>query len=217
MAVAGALDGMESPVAMQVADFAAGGLFAATAILAALLERRETRSGFHFDLAMHHGLRSLMLLSSGTAAERLSGRRPNYGVYRTRDSRFVSVGALEPRFWKAFCEGIERPDLEARIDDADARAEVAKVIAAKDLSYWNERFAGRDACVEAISPPEAARAHPQAVHRGCDGDAFTLPFLPGSDLGLSRAPSLGEHTEAILISLGYSRQELVELRARGVC
>jgi crotonobetainyl-CoA:carnitine CoA-transferase CaiB-like acyl-CoA transferase len=217
MAVSGALDGMEMPLAMQVADFAAGGLFAATAILAALLERKETQSGFHFDLAMHHGLLSLMLLSSGTAAERLSGRGPNYGVYRTRDGRFVSVGALEPQFWQAFCEGIERPDLEGRIDDPEARAEVAKVIEAKDLSYWNQRFARRDACVEAVSSPEAARTHPQAVHRSCDGDAFTLPFLPGSALRLSRAPSLGEHTAEILVGLGYSREEIAALRARGVC
>lgn len=217
MAVAGALDGMEAPPPIQVADFAAGGLFAATAILAALLERKETGSGFHFDLAMQHGLLSLMLLSSGEVADRLSGRRPNYGLYRTRDSRFVSVGALEPRFWQAFCEGIERPDLVDRIGDEGARSEVAQVIGAKDLSYWDERFARSDACVEPVLTREAARAHPQAAHRGCDGSSFTLPFLSRGAARLPRAPSRGEHTEEILLALGYSSDEVSALRAQGVC
>jgi crotonobetainyl-CoA:carnitine CoA-transferase CaiB-like acyl-CoA transferase len=166
---------------------------------------------------MHHGLLSLMLLSRGTAADRLSGRYPNYGVYRTRDSGFVSVGALEPRFWQAFCEGIGRPDLEGRTGDEDARAEVERVIEAKDLSYWDDRFARSDACVERVVSPEAARAHPQAAFRGCDGAAFSLPFLPRGAARLSRAPSLGEHTDEILLALGYSREEVSELRARGVC
>ncbi|MGH9323082.1 MAG: CaiB/BaiF CoA transferase family protein [Vicinamibacteria bacterium] len=197
MAVAGALQGVSRPLPLQVADFAAGGLFAVSALLAALLRRAETGEGIHLDLSMQHGLLSLMLLGGGEAADRLSGRYPNYGVYRTRDGGELSVGALEPKFWTAFCAAIGRPDLESRMGDPEARAEVQAVLAERDLAYWTGRFRRVDACVEVVSTHDDARLHPQAVHRGAGSTAFSMPFLPAS-LALGRAPDLGEHTEEIL-------------------
>jgi crotonobetainyl-CoA:carnitine CoA-transferase CaiB-like acyl-CoA transferase len=176
---------------LQTADFAGGGLFAVVAVLSSLVER----GGRHIDLSMHHGVLSMMMLATGPAAERLSGKFPGYGIYRTRDGRHLSVGALEPKFWKAFCAGIERPDLEPRELDPKAAFEVARVIESRDLAFWTERFARIDACVEAVQTPSEARAQPQALHRG-RGPGFSLPFLetgvPVADL--PRAPFLGEHT-----------------------
>lgn len=198
MAAAGALEGVMKPGAIQVADFAAGGLFAAVAILSAMVGRTDSSPGCRIDLSMHHGVLSMMMLASGEAGSRLSGSFPNYAIYRTRDRRGLSVGALEPKFWAAFCAGIERRDLESRMLDPGAVAEVARVIEERDLAFWEERFSRIDACVEPVSSPEKARTHPQAAHRGV-GPGFSLPFVdsaPGS-IDLGPAPRLGEHTEEV--------------------
>jgi crotonobetainyl-CoA:carnitine CoA-transferase CaiB-like acyl-CoA transferase len=198
MAAAGALRALRTPPALQVADFAAGGLFGVVAVLSALLSRGASSPGRRIDLSMHHGVLSMMMLASGEAASRLSGAFPNYAIYRTRDGGALSVGALEPKFWAAFCAGIERRDLESRMLDPEAVAEVARAVEERDLAFWGERFAGIDACVEPLASPEGARLHPQAVHRRV-GSGFSLPFLDGApgaaDLG--RAPRLGEHNREL--------------------
>jgi crotonobetainyl-CoA:carnitine CoA-transferase CaiB-like acyl-CoA transferase len=191
MAAAGALLNAPTPLAIQVADFAGGGLFGAIAVLSALLSRGAGH-GRHIDLSMHHGVLAMSMLDSGEASTRLSGAYPNYAIYRTRDGEALSVGALEPKFWRAFCQALDREDLERRMLDRGAVAEVASVIAREDLAFWEERFSGVDACVETLRSPADARRHPQAVHRGC-APGFSLPFLEGAaDLG--PAPRLGEHT-----------------------
>jgi crotonobetainyl-CoA:carnitine CoA-transferase CaiB-like acyl-CoA transferase len=203
MAAAGALRGVESPLALQVADFAGGGLFGAVAVLSAILARGPEGPGSHLDLSMHHGVLSMMLLVSGKASAHLSGSFPNYAIYRTRDGGALSVGALEPKFWEAFCSGIERPELVSRMLDPDAVAEVARVIVERDLAFWEETFSCIDACVEPVRPTETAHLHSQAVHRGA-GPAFALPFLDGTEAEeLGRAPRLGEHT----IEFGVDRAE----------
>ncbi len=201
MAAAGALDGVLKPPAIQVADFAAGGLFGAVAILSAIVGRTASSPGRHIDLSMHHGALSMMMLASGEAASRLSGLFPNYALYRTRDGGVLSVGALEPKFWAAFCAGIERRDLESRMLDGGAVVEVARVIEERDLAFWEERFSRIDACVEPVSAPEKARSHRQAAHRGV-GSGFSLPFFDGApgSIDLGRAPRLGEHTEEVVES-----------------
>jgi alpha-methylacyl-CoA racemase len=216
MALAGALGGIESPLSLQVADFAAGGLFGVIGILAALLGKRASGAGCHLDLSMHHGLLSLMLLASGAAGDRLSGRYPNYTLYRARDGRRLAVGALEPKFWERFCAVLGRIDLVDRIGDPEARERVAEVIGERDLAYWTERFAGVDACVEPVLGPVEAEGHPQALHRGFDRSRFSLPFGE-SEAGLGRAPRLGEHTEALLVSLGYTAEEVATLKSRRLC
>jgi crotonobetainyl-CoA:carnitine CoA-transferase CaiB-like acyl-CoA transferase len=216
MAVSGALHGARAPLPLLAADFAAGGLFAVTGILAALLERRSSGIGAHLDLSMHHGLLSLLLLAGGAAGERLSGSYPNYTLYRTKEGGVLSVGALEPKYWRAFCETIGRPDLAPRADDPEARSEAARVVETRELDAWEEAFSGVDACVEPVRSPEEARRHPQARHRGAGDFEPTLPFAPGKR-PLTRAPDLGQHTEEVLLELGYSREELSELRRKHVC
>jgi crotonobetainyl-CoA:carnitine CoA-transferase CaiB-like acyl-CoA transferase len=208
MAAAGALEGAPRPPAIQVADFAAGGLFGVVAVLSAILGRTESSSGRHLDLSMHHGVLSMMMLVSGEAGSRLSGAFPNYAIYRTRDGCELSVGALEPKFWAAFCAGIERRDLEGRMLDRGAVAEVARVIEERDLAFWEERFSRIDACVEPVCSPAKARSHAQAAHRGV-GRGFSRPFFDGApgSIDLGPAPRPGEHTEEVAEALakGSSR------------
>jgi len=193
MALAGALDRVETPLAFQFADFAAGGLFAVVAILSTLQEGRSR----YIDLSMHDGLLALGMLTGGTAALALSGRFANYHLYKTKDGRSLSVGALEPVFWDAFCRGIGRPDFATRADDPRLCAEVAEVIACRTAAEWEERLKGFDACVELVLTGEEAVAHPQAGHRNREGALFRLPYGLES-VELERAPNLGEHNGEIL-------------------
>lgn len=197
VACGGGLDGMPRPLPLQVADFAGGGLYAVIAILAALAEGK----GRFIDLSLHEGVLSLSMLADSQAGDRLSGRYADYTVYETRDGRTLSVGALEPQFWQAFCAAIDRPDFVDRRDDPGLRSEVAAIIETRTSDDWNELFGASETCVEAVRTPAEAADHPQARHRGFDREMFRLPFgLAASTLGGS--PALGEHTEEILDSLG---------------
>lgn len=202
MAAAGALEGVPRPLSIQVADLAAGGLFGVVAVLSAILAREKSGSGRHVDLSMHHGVLSMMMLASGEAGSRLSGTFPNYAIYRTRDGGSLSVGALEPKFWVAFCAGLERQDLESRMLDRSAVAEVAGLIGQRDLAYWAERFSGLDACVEPVRAAENRSSHPQAAHRGAES-GFTLPFFDGTkaSIDLGPSPGPGQHTEEVVEAL----------------
>jgi alpha-methylacyl-CoA racemase len=216
MAVSGALGGADVPPPLQVADFAAGGLFGVIGILAALLGKNASGAGCHLDLSMHHGLASLLMLASGAAKDRLSGRYPNYTLYRTRDERRLAVGALEPKFWARFCAVLGRSDLVERIGDPEARELVATLVAERDLAYWTDRFVGIDACVEPVLERDEAARHPQAIHRASGGNHFSLPF--GEDAApKGRAPALGEHTEELLVALGHTSEEVARLRSRRLC
>lgn len=216
MALAGGLQGASAPLSLQVADFAAGGLYAVVGLVAGLLDRARTGGGAYLDLSMFHGLLAMSRLAEGAAADRLSGRYANYTVYETRDGGGLSVGALEPKFWERFCRVVDREDLVGRVGEPEARAEVARIVAERDLGDWAERFRDVDACVEPIRTPGEAFLHPQAVHRGAAVAAAPWPFgCEPSRLG--SPPALGEHTDALLRDAGLPPEAIATLHDEGVC
>ncbi len=93
---------------VQIADLAGGALWSATAILAALVGRQRTGKGAHLDISMTEGALALLAAELGNldcgahptrGVETLNGGLACYGVYRTKDDRYLAVGALEPKFW----------------------------------------------------------------------------------------------------------------------
>src|SRR5215470_14554912 len=105
---------------VQIADFAAGGLGAVTKILAALLERERTDRGARIVVSMTHGSHRLVAHRLHGLPERLlTGGSACYGIYATADGRWLTVGALEPKFWQRLCEVVGRPDLAERQFDSD--------------------------------------------------------------------------------------------------
>ncbi|ACL64966.1 L-carnitine dehydratase/bile acid-inducible protein F [Anaeromyxobacter dehalogenans 2CP-1] len=228
------------PLGVQVADVAGGAWPAVAGILAALVRRASTGEGAHVDVSMTEGALALLAMPLGMAwargaplargRELLDGGAGCYGVYRTRDGRFVALAALEPRFFAAFCEAVGRPELASRQWDeggAGARAELAAIFAARTRDEWAAFAAAHDACVAPVLEGDEPRADPQLAARGAflevdtpwEGRALPAVASPvrlrGEAAPRRPAPRLGEHGEAVLAEAGFSPAEIAALRASG--
>jgi crotonobetainyl-CoA:carnitine CoA-transferase CaiB-like acyl-CoA transferase len=158
---AGALeDTAPSVPPVQVADLAAGALGAVVEILAALLERGRTGRGRRITISMTHGSHRLVAhrLGGDPVPRLLTGGVPCYGIYATADGRFLTVAALEPKFWQRFCELIGRDDLVSRQYDESAKGELAAVVSERSLAAWLELFEDEDVCVGPVATREEAAA-----------------------------------------------------------
>ena len=162
-----------------VADFGGGAMYAVFGILAALHERQTSGQGQVVDVAMAEGALSLMTSTYGyTAAgihktprggNLLDGGVPWYGVYATADSKWVSVGALEPAFFVNLMKVLGlNPDWLARRDaqSATLREEIAAVFATASRDEWVARFAGVEACFAPVLEVAEAAVFPQFAARG---------------------------------------------------
>lgn len=153
----------------QIGDMA-GAMFAALAILAAIIDRGRTGSGKVIDISMSDATRAMMpaaeALYRGTHHTPetffLTGALPNYNVYRTADAKYLAVAALEPRFWEAFCEAIGHPELVQQQFEvkhhAEVRRKIESTIASKRRDEWESIFEGLDACVEPVLTIEEAHS-----------------------------------------------------------
>jgi alpha-methylacyl-CoA racemase len=148
---------------VQIADFAAGALGAVEKILAALLERERSGKGSHVVVSMTHGSHRLVAhrLGGETPPRMLTGGLACYRIYETADGRHLTVGALEPAFFRCLTELLGRPELAERQFDADQEtlaAELATVFAARPLAEWLELFDAEDVCVGPVATIAEAAA-----------------------------------------------------------
>jgi crotonobetainyl-CoA:carnitine CoA-transferase CaiB-like acyl-CoA transferase len=234
--------GMPPAIPMNIiADFAGGGLYAAFAILAAIIARERTGRGQYVDVAMTDGVISLLAgavsqyFASGVAPRPgesfLNGAVPFYCVYETRDEKWLSIGCLEPGFWEALCRALGREDFIPYQMNADKHPEVfdylRREFKTRTRDEWFEYLRQFDICVgpvysldEVFNDPQVrAREmvveleHPTVGKVQQVGVAAKLSETPGSVRSL--APGRGQHTEEVLLDLGYSRQQIRELRTEG--
>jgi crotonobetainyl-CoA:carnitine CoA-transferase CaiB-like acyl-CoA transferase len=228
----------------QFADIGGGGLMAVVGILAALVGRAATGEGRYVDVSMLDGALGLLpLLASNTLAGvpepqpdefYLSGALPGYNVYEAADGRYVTLGALEPKFWAEFCLRVGREDLIARHipanaeDRATTMAELAAIFKTKTRDEWVAELGNADVCLGPVNSLEEALADPQVQARRTafaadygDGDEEaralrTTPLLSDAPVEMRLGmPKLGEHTEAALALAGYSAEEIAALIAQG--
>ena len=146
---------------VQAADLAAGALGAIVDILAALLERGRTGRGRRITISMTHGAHRLVAHRRGgdvVVPRLLTGGAPCYAIYPTADGRFLTVAALEPKFWQRLCQLLERDDLVARQYEPAAGEDLAAVIATRSLAEWLELFDGEDVCVGPVWTVDEAAA-----------------------------------------------------------
>lgn len=224
---------------IQLADIAGGSLWAATAICAALFAAARTGAGRHLDVSMCEGALAFLIpdlgnLDAGGAepqrgAELLTGGSACYGVYRTRDGRFLSVAALEPKFWLAFNAALGRPGDAAELiagpaEQARVREEIQALLAQRTRDEWELVFAGADACVEPVLTPVEARAHRLhqerqvffAIDEGRESGALPqvrTPLRPRDAAPATAPPRLGQHSAAVLQEAGFSAAEIAALVA----
>ena len=156
----------------------------------------------------------------------VTGGVASYGVYRTRDNRWLAVGALERKFWDLLCDTLERPDLKpfhtATGDEGHATRRLLEVIFARaTLAHWAEKFADVDCCVAPVLTIEEALTNEQFVARDMivrDAQGrpqFASPFkLSDAPFTMVRAaPRLGEHTDEVLREAGLSDDEIAAVTA----
>jgi crotonobetainyl-CoA:carnitine CoA-transferase CaiB-like acyl-CoA transferase len=137
---------------VQVADLAAGALAAVTQILAALLERERTGRGSRIVTSMTHRSHDFVAhrLGGEPVPRLLTGGLACYRMYECSDSRWLTVGALEPKFFARLCELIARPELASSQYDSDQEGladELASVFAQRSLEGWLELLQDEDVCV----------------------------------------------------------------------
>jgi crotonobetainyl-CoA:carnitine CoA-transferase CaiB-like acyl-CoA transferase len=225
----GAADGPPGQPNVQFADVAGGGLTALVGMLAALFERQRTGRGRWVDTSMTEGVMSAAVLSVGSALTSkanpsrgegtLSGEVPCYAIYRTRDDRYLALGALEPKFWAGFCHALGRPDLEDKglvggEEGREVKRAVGAIVAEQPLAHWVAHFAAHDACVEPVLTPREVVEHPLHVARGSFFDAAhgraqrtAVRFADREDPpAAGAAPGLGADRAAVLAEwLGHPR------------
>jgi len=240
LAATGPADGPPQVSGAQMADIAGGALWAVIGILAALRSRDGTGKGSVVDVAMCEGsipLAAFALaptVSGDPPAPRgrnhLDGGIAAYNTYRTADGRYVSLGALEPKFWTAFATAT---GLDASLDGLLAgdhqpalRAKVAEVFASRTRDEWELFAQHHDCCLEPVLDGSELASDPQHAARGVffsmeDGmggtvQVFRTPVGAGASVPHVPARAPGADTDAVLRDAGLSEAEVAELRRDGV-
>ncbi len=215
-----------------------GGLSAALGILIALQARHATGVGQYIDISMSDALISLLALPMANAYQpdkasdyrdfsEVSRNRPFYRSYRTKDNRYITVGALEKHLWLQFCTKLGCPFYAEKQEDKEVAEEIVQYLEhtfrQRNLEEWMVIFNDADDCVapllsgyELIEQSHvAAREMLYVSSSGVPqpGIAVKLTATPGS----IRNPEyrFGEHTREILMELGYDEREVAILAASG--
>ena len=214
-----------------LSDLAAG-LNAATAICAALYAAQKTGRGRHLDVSMSEsalGFSFPALADLGAAPDSetdvLSGGQACYRVYRTRDERFVTVAALEPKFWQAFNDTIGRTssadDLSASpVEQQRMYDEIQAVLITKTRDEWADIFSSVEGCCEPVLTPRELAEHPLSRDTfvelgGAKWPATALQHLSGRTTHTS-PPTQGQQSAQILAEAGFTVDEVAALVASRV-
>ncbi len=218
-----------------VADLA-GALWAAVGILLALLDRERTGRGQRVDASLLGGALSLLPIAvshlqggqpMARGASTLTGGVVCYNIYETADGGFVTLSALEPEFWAAFCRVAGREDwlgqqFAPALPGNPTWEEMRAFFRTRTRKEWAEVMAGMDACCEPVYTLGEALDSPPVQALGMippTGGAGLLPPLTFSATPapeLRSAPALGEHTADILSELGYNPDTITRWRSAGV-
>lgn len=227
---------------VQFADLAGGGMNAAIGILLALLAREKTGKGQSIDISMTDGMVSLLPLTlflrkrmdqePQRGETLLSHRYACYNTYETFDGRYLSIGAVENRFWKLLCEHLGVPEYAPLQYDENQRLKtldfMRKTFKQKTLAEWETELADLDVCwgpiqnlAEVLQDPFFREREMVVEIEETNGETtrtlgvpVKLSDTPGS---IRTAPvGFGESTASILRELGYTKDQIQTLADKGV-
>jgi alpha-methylacyl-CoA racemase len=241
LGLTGEPDGHPIQAAGQIADIGGGALMAALGILVALRERERSGEGQFVDVSMADGSLSWLAMvaaryfADGQVPQRgtleLAGGLVCYRPYRCADG-WVTLGALEPKFWQAWCSGVGREDLiEKQFErpGSETHQTVQGVFMERTRAEWQEFASQHDCCLEPVLDLDEALDSELVAARemvvGLDQPGVAEPVrLVGAPVKLSRTPAdtnrlpgpgLGEHTEDVLRAAGYSDEDIAALVSNG--
>jgi len=241
LGLTGEADGAPVQAAGQIADIGGGAQMAAFGILAALRERDRSGEGQVVDISMTDGALSwLALVAAGYLANGelpkrgmldLAGGLVCYRPYACADG-WVTLGAPEPKFWAAWCRGIEREDLidkQFAKPGSDTDAELETIFAGRTRAEWEAFAAEVECCLEPVLgldealDSELVRAREMVSELDQPGAQQPVRLL-ASPVKLSRTPAdcnrlpgpaLGEHTAQVLRAAGYDDEQIDALLRSG--
>ena len=247
LGIIGTSDGPPIVPLNLLADFAGASLHGAVGILAALMSRNETGNGQYVDISFLDGVISLLTwftsdyFSSGVVLNKgesaLQGSYPYYGVYETRDGKYLSIGCLEPWFWENLCRVLGKEEYipyqfapehflhkhkGGKWDEIFS--DLKQIFLTKTRDEWFELLIKSDVPVGKVYSLDEVFTDPQVIQRQMvvetehptvgkvkqAGIAIKLSETPGKIRRL--APILGEHTKEILLELGYEQTQINELQ-----
>ncbi|CAN5797170.1 CaiB/BaiF CoA-transferase family protein [soil metagenome] len=239
LGLSGDPDGPPMQSAGQIADVGGGALMACFGVMAALRERERSGEGQLVDVSMTDGALAWLAMVAGRYLQdgepprrgglELAGSIVCYRPYACSDGH-VTLGALEPKFWRAFCAGVGRQDLIERQFEppgSEAHAEVERLFLERTRDEWTAFAAEHDCCLEPVLgldealESELVRAREMVVEIEQPGVGAVrqlgvpvkLSRTPGAARG--PGPALGEHTGAALRAAGYSNEEIEALERSG--
>jgi crotonobetainyl-CoA:carnitine CoA-transferase CaiB-like acyl-CoA transferase len=228
---------------VQLGDVYGGSMMALAGILMALLSRGRTGKGAWLDVSMTDGTQASLSIPAsawlgGEIPQQrgelpLTGMFPCYEAYRCACGGYVSLGALEPWFWKNLVTRLGREELLGKQYAAGEEAGVVKgelraIFATRGRDEWIRFFEGVDVCISPVLSLDEALAHPNTTARGMVIDVESPLGGKERQLGLpvktagegnripGKAPLLGEHDDEILAGLGYAPEEIAAWREKNV-
>jgi len=248
IAVAGALDMFGEPARPPVppmnlvGDYAGGSLHAVIGIQAALWARQTTGRGQYVDISITDGAAQLLAAHSRAyfrdgfvpdrGGARASARDPDYTTYQTKDGGYITLGCIEPVFWRNLCHEIDREDfIPDQMASGSRRDEIktflTELFQTRTKDEWFDRMWKKNIPIAKVNSFREAVEDPQFKHRQMVveiddpelgpvkqiGIAIKLSETPGKVRVLG--PAFGEHTDAVLSELGYGADEVSALRAVG--
>ncbi len=235
-------EGLPALAGATIADSAGGGMHAAIAIIAALVQRLKSGEGAYLDVSATDGVLNLMSLFidqyTATGEETkpgnsvLTGQYAWYRVYGTAGGGAVSVGAIEPHFFKNLCRLLDLEKYaDSQYDEAaqeQMKADFQARFISKDRDYWVETLSGNDTCVAPVLSVaevssdqhlQARDSFNQVSYPGVKDFTQLAPIFAGMEktqTGVSLQDGNITNTDSVLEGAGFSEADIEQLRNDGV-
>ncbi len=226
-----------TPPLNLIGDYGGGGMFLAFGVVCAVLEARASGQGQVVDAAMVDGaaylmgpmwgLRGMGMFDETRGMNLLDTGSPFYDAYETADGAWVSIGSIEPQFYAQLLEltGVQHDDLPAQMDRAGwplLRERLTAVFLTKTRDEWTALMEGTDVCFAPVLPMSEAIDHPHLVARGTlvehDGmhQPAPAPRFSRTEAEIQGPAAIpGQHSEAVLVDAGFTKEEIAALFASG--
>lgn len=244
IALAGALEPVgragepPTPPLNLVGDFGGGGMFLAFGVACALVEAAKSGKGQVVDAAMvdgaailmtmFHSFRAMGVWNDERGTNILDSGAHFYDVYETADSKYISIGSIEPQFYKELIErvGLEGEDLPWQMDRSNwpaLKERLAIIFKEKTRDEWCELLEGTDVCFAPVLTMAEAPSHPHNVERSTFVEIAGVPQARPAPRFSRTEPEIpvppahpGQHSDEILTDAGLSEDEIAELREAAV-